>query len=79
MSEISSSPSQSFDPASGLMEVYECAKNCNNWNKILSSLIIHPEWLIKYLDGLKIKVSNRIEFLFSRSFMDNITSNRLFW
>jgi hypothetical protein len=54
MSEISSSPSQSFDPASGLMEVYECAKNCNNWNKILSSLIIHPEWLIKYLDGLKI-------------------------
>jgi hypothetical protein len=45
-------PSQSFDPAGVFMEAYDCAKLNNNWNKVSSSLMIHPEWLTKIPDGL---------------------------
>jgi hypothetical protein len=45
-------PSQSFDPAAVFMEAYDCAKLNNNWNKVSSSLMIHPEWLTKIPNGL---------------------------
>ncbi len=45
-------PSQTFDPAAAFMEAYDCAKLNNNWNKVSSSLMIHPEWLTKIPDGL---------------------------
>jgi hypothetical protein len=44
-------PSQSFDPAAVFMEAYECAKLNNNWNKVSSSLMIHPEWLTRIPEG----------------------------
>lgn len=44
-------PSQSFDPAAVFMEAYECAKLNNAWNKVASSLMIHPEWLTKIPEG----------------------------
>ncbi len=46
-------PSQSFDPAAVFMEAYDCAKLNNNWNKVSSSLMIHPEWLTKIPEGLQ--------------------------
>jgi len=45
-------PSQSFDPAAVFMEAYDCAKLNNNWNKVSSSLMIHPDWLTRIPDGL---------------------------
>lgn len=45
-------PSQSFDPAPEFMEAYDCAKLNNNWNKVSSSLMIHPEWLTRIPEGL---------------------------
>ena len=51
-------PPQLFDPATVFIEVYKCAKKNKNWNKVLSSLMIHPEWLTKIPDGLKIKILN---------------------
>jgi hypothetical protein len=44
-------PSQTFDPAAVFMEAYDCAKLNNNWNKVSSSLMIHPEWLTKIPEG----------------------------
>jgi hypothetical protein len=44
-------PSQSFDPAAVFMEAYDCAKLNNNWNKVSSSLMIHPEWLVRIPEG----------------------------
>ncbi len=44
-------PSQSFDPAAVFMEAYDCAKLNNNWNKVSSSLMIHPEWLTRIPEG----------------------------
>ncbi len=44
-------PSQSFPPPV-FMEIYDCAKLNNNWNKVSSALAIHPEWLIKIPEGL---------------------------
>jgi hypothetical protein len=45
-------PSQTFDPAAAFMEAYDCAKLNNNWNKVSSSLMIHPEWLTRIPEGL---------------------------
>jgi hypothetical protein len=45
-------PSQSFDPAAVFMEAYDCAKLNNNWNKVSSSLMIHPDWLTRIPEGL---------------------------
>ena len=44
-------PSQSFPPPV-FLEIYDCAKLNNNWNKVSSALAIHPEWLIKIPEGL---------------------------
>jgi len=49
-------PSQTFDPAAVFMEAYDCAKLNNNWNKVSSSLMIHPEWLSRIPDGLSIEI-----------------------
>lgn len=40
-------PSQTFDPAAEFMEAYDCAKLNNDWNKVSSSLMIHPDWLTR--------------------------------
>ena len=45
-------PSQTFDPAAAFMEAYDCAKLNNNWNKVSSSLMIHPEWLTRIPEGM---------------------------
>jgi len=46
-------PSQSFNPAPDFLQAYDCAKLNNNWNKVSSSLMIHPEWLTKIPEGLQ--------------------------
>jgi hypothetical protein len=38
------------------MEAYDCAKLNNNWNKVSSSLMIHPEWLSRIPEGLSIEI-----------------------
>ncbi|UJR31653.1 hypothetical protein I4U23_019134 [Adineta vaga] len=55
-------PSQTFDPAAAFMEAYDCAKLNNNWNKVLSSLMIHPEWLSKIPEGRRWTMLHQIVF-----------------
>jgi len=34
------------------MEVYDCAKNNHNWNKVSSAVSTHPDWLTRIPQGL---------------------------
>ncbi|CAF1204336.1 unnamed protein product [Adineta ricciae] len=54
--------SQTFDPAAVFMEAYDCAKLNNNWNKVSSSLMIHPEWLTKIPEGRRWTMLHQIVF-----------------
>ncbi|CAF0714205.1 unnamed protein product [Adineta steineri] len=55
-------PSQSFDPAAVFFEAYDCAKLNNNWNKVSSSLMIHPEWLSRIPEGRRWTMLHQIVF-----------------
>lgn len=43
---------QPFDHATVLIEAHDCARNMHDWNKVSSSLLIHPEWLTIIPEGL---------------------------
>jgi hypothetical protein len=34
------------------IEVYDCAKNNHNWNKVSTAISNHPEWLTRVPPGL---------------------------
>ncbi len=40
------------DQTTLFMEAYDCAKNNHNWNKVLSTIADHPEWLTRVPQGL---------------------------
>ena len=41
------------------VEVYDCAKNNHNWNKVSSVVSNHPDWLTRIPQGLFIPYENQ--------------------
>lgn len=40
------------DTTALFLDVYDCAKNNHNWNKVSSSVSNHPDWLTRIPQGL---------------------------
>jgi hypothetical protein len=52
------------DQTALFVEVYDCAKNNHNWNKVSSAISVHPDWLTRIPQGLLINKITSIDLVF---------------